>query len=137
MSKCVRQAPCRILSLVITPEADAGGAWVRYGPGHDRCPNCGSSSPPVVYMPLAPGAFMPLVANPCDYLPCRELCMLALVLSILHSSCGLQPLVVLGVLMLGVQTWCWLEAAKRQEYIAGHRAGAKGYTGGLRLARQV
>jgi hypothetical protein len=59
--------------------------------------------------------------------------MVALVLWLLHSSCGLQPLVVLGVLMLAVQTWCWLEAAKRNEYIAGHRAGAKGYTGGLDL----
>jgi hypothetical protein len=41
----------------------------------------------------------------------------------------MHPLVPVGLLLLVVQLWCWVQAARRIEYVAGHRAGAKGYTG--------
>jgi hypothetical protein len=63
-------------------------------------------------------------------LTCRELCVLALALWFLRCSCGVHPLAGLGVVLLVLQVWCWIQAANRKEYVAGHRAGAKGYTGG-------
>jgi hypothetical protein len=54
---------------------------------------------------------------------------------LLHSSLYIHPLAVISILLLAVQLWCWVQAAQRIEFIAGHRAGAKGYTG--ELARDV
>lgn len=51
------------------------------------------------------------------------------VVFLLHINYGIHPLVVIGVLVMTVQLWCWVQAAQRVEYVAGHRAGAKGYTG--------
>lgn len=66
---------------------------------------------------------------------CRELVPLSCLVWLLHSSLSIHPLAVISILLLAVQLWCWVQAAQRIEFIAGHRAGAKGYTG--ELARYV
>lgn len=59
----------------------------------------------------------------------RELLLMAAAVLLLHRSFGVNPFGLVGMSFLCTQVWCWWQAAQRKEYIAGHRAGAKGYTG--------
>jgi hypothetical protein len=45
------------------------------------------------------------------------------------ANCSFVFLVV--AVWAALQLWCWLQAARRVEHIAGHRAGAEGYAGKL------
>jgi hypothetical protein len=49
-------------------------------------------------------------------------------------SCS--SVLLIALLLIALQLWCWFEAAQRVEYIRGHRAGAHGYDGALMRDRK-
>lgn len=63
--------------------------------------------------------------------PHREILVALLAAASLSRAASVSIAWPLGALVAALYGWCGLMAARRIEYIAGHRAGAKGFAGGV------
>lgn len=65
------------------------------------------------------------------YASCRELLLSIAGMLAISYWLHVSLLLLLGLSLAAVQTWCLWQAALRVENIRGHRAGAHGYSGGI------